>query len=91
MGKKKTLSSENNMASKTQMGLVRITYELLEDLLTLDATHKIVDIYAEPEDRQKNQLRVKVVGPKMPHHVEGFEPVIIPFTDIKEGIIKWQK
>lgn len=78
------------MANKTQMALVRLTYELLEDFLCLKATHRIVDIYADSDDRKKNQFRVKIVGPKMPNHIEGFEPTILPFSDIK-GLMEYAK
>lgn len=63
------------MERKTQVGMLKVTYELLEDCLNLSGDHKIVDIYALPEDRQNNQFRVKISGPSMPILREG-EPII---------------
>lgn len=59
------------MASKTQVGMLRLTYKLLEDFLNLSEDHKVVDIYATSEDRQNNQFRVKISGPSMPLLREG--------------------
>lgn len=62
------------MAKKTQVGMLRLTYELLEEFLNLSEDHKVVDIYATADDRQDNQFRVKIAGPSMPLLREG-EPI----------------
>lgn len=59
------------MERKTQVGMLRLTYKLLEDLLNLSEDHKVVDIYATAQDRQNNQFRVKISGPSMPLLREG--------------------
>lgn len=68
----------------TQIGLVRVTYELLEEFLNLSAPHKIVDIYATSQDRKRSEFIVKITGPKLPIKIEGCESMIVPLSDITE-------
>ena len=73
------------MEKSNRVGLVRVTYELLEDLLKISGAHKVIDIYATAQDRQNNQFRVKIIGPNMPEKIEGSESMIISVSDIAEA------
>ena len=70
------------MRKSKQIGTIHVTFELLEDLLKLDSKHHIVDVFRTKRDNFKEQLTVKIRGPKMPTVLEGTEMPYMPIEDL---------
>ena len=59
------------MERKTQVGMLRISFSVIEEMLNLSEDHKIVDIFVTEKDRQNNHILLKISGPSMPILREG--------------------
>ncbi len=66
-----------------KQGRVRITYELLEDVLNLPPGHHVVDVFQTGSDRETNFFSIKITGDKMPARgLEGSALTEMPLEDL---------
>ena len=58
---------------KTRKGIYYLTFELLEQLLSLDNKHKITGIQdlSDLNINNNRKFQIKIEGPKMPEVLEG--------------------
>jgi len=66
-----------------QVGIYRVSYELMAKFLKLDDEHMVVDILADRYERTIEVIGVKVVGPKMPEKIEGSEGTWVPLDHLE--------
>ena len=52
-------------------GIMKVTYELLEDMLKLDGDHHVVSVQNMPEDSFNDTFSVILSGPTCPEIPEG--------------------
>jgi hypothetical protein len=69
------------MKKPYQANIIRVTLDLLGDLLGLPEGHKAVDVLYEPSDRSQRTFRVIVEGPGCHRVPEGNE---IPWSSLVE-------
>ena len=70
-----------------RIGIIRITYESLENILEIQKDHHIVGIVSNIMDIQNRIVRFIVKGPLMPLQHDNYEEIIVvPFEDIKDII-----
>jgi len=64
-----------------QRALIRVTYELLADILGFRDDIAIIDIFSEREDRSREEIAIKVSGDRVFEKLEGCEIPYIAHDD----------
>jgi len=62
-----------------QLGIARISFEKMLELLDLPEGHQIVDVTVGQLNRKCRVFDVLIQGPMMPRTAEGFEPYMVNF------------
>jgi hypothetical protein len=66
-----------------QLGIYRVSYELLGQFLDLDEDHEVVDVFSSHIERKQNLIGVKVKGPLMYDTPEGTETAWVPLDHLQ--------
>lgn len=78
--------------SEKQLGIFRVSYELIGELLSIPKEHKIIDVICGRDDRHAQVFSVVVSGDKMTKTYEGNQIVYLNNPRIgRELIDEWKK
>ena len=69
-----------------QLGIYRVSYELLGEFLKLDSDHKVIDVFASHIERKQNVIGIKVEGPRMIKTPESQEVTWVPLDHLDRKI-----
>jgi len=62
-----------SMIKKKRRGRIRISFDVLAELLGLDSSHEIIEVYRDHKDFGSDTFSVIIKGLKMPLNNEGDE------------------
>ena len=83
------LSIDDPSIYMKRIGIVRISFDLLEDVLGVQKDHHIVGVISNVIDTHNRVVKLIIKGPLMPlQYDEGEDIVIVRYEDIKDVIRK---